>query len=603
MSSKGLKPTKRKDNESFEKPDALKSKKPKLAPSNNTIQNQKPGGQEHGKPKAFGNTDKSVVTLSKKERRVQAKELTEARKKRRKPHYTLEQELATLWEKMRRRDIGKEDRLKLISEAIQKMKGKMHEIAGSHVSSRVLQHLSSSFQPVYPVSADTWLLSSVTWSDLLVFVDHAYHLGNAAQKQELLGELYSTELQLFKDLNSTSEKRVVDIIAKLGLQKGSVIRHMTAIVQPILEKGIVDHNITHKLLIEYMTVADKTSAAFVIQQLSGPLLIRMVHTRDGSRLAMLCVKHGSAKERKKLIKAMKTEKDSHVGSIASDQYGSMVLACIFSIVDDTKLVTKIIVRELEANLKDLVMGKNGRRPLLQLLHPNSSRYFSRDDLASLDLSVPSLCLMDKSETKDSDGKESAEEEKDEEEDTVTEQSGLEENVTVAGSKKDPLLRRQELLVKSGLAERLIDVCVENAEEFLKSNFAKEVMYEVAVGGCDGILLPTLSENLRELYQAIASVAAEPKPEESEKSSQHILEDFHSSRTIRRLVLDSPTFASILFKKALSGKCRSWAQGHCSRILSAFLETQDVQVREMAKEELQVLVDEGALKITGTKKPE
>ncbi|KAF3607763.1 hypothetical protein DY000_02050355 [Brassica cretica] len=197
-----------------------------------------------------------------------------------------------------------------------------------------------------------------------VVVDHAYHLGNAAQKQELLGELYSTELQLFKDLNSTSEKRVVDIIAKLGLQKGSVIRHMTAIVQPILEKGIVDHNITHKLLIEYMTVADKTSAAFVIQQLSGPLLIRMVHTRDGSRLAMLCVKHGSAKERKKLIKAMKTEKESHVGSIASDQYGSMVLACIFSIVDDTKLVTKIIVRELEANLKDLVMGK--RIMILQL---------------------------------------------------------------------------------------------------------------------------------------------------------------------------------------------------------------------------------------------
>lgn len=39
----------------------------------------------------------------------------------------------------------------------------------------------------------------------------------------------------------------------------------------------------------------QTSAAFVIQQLSGPLLIRMVHTRDGSRLAMLCIKHGSAK--------------------------------------------------------------------------------------------------------------------------------------------------------------------------------------------------------------------------------------------------------------------------------------------------------------------
>lgn len=44
-----------------------------------------------------------------------------------------------------------------------------------------------------------------------------------------------------------------------------------------------------------MCVCVQTSAAFVIQQLSGPLLIRMVHTRDGSRLAMLCIKHGSAK--------------------------------------------------------------------------------------------------------------------------------------------------------------------------------------------------------------------------------------------------------------------------------------------------------------------
>lgn len=50
---------------------------------------------------------------------------------------------------------------------------------------------------------------------------------------------------------------MVDIIAKLGLQKGAVIRHMIAIVQPILEKGIVDHSIIHKLLIEYLTIADK----------------------------------------------------------------------------------------------------------------------------------------------------------------------------------------------------------------------------------------------------------------------------------------------------------------------------------------------------------
>jgi hypothetical protein len=31
-------------------------------------------------------------------------------------------------------------------------------------------------------------------------IEHAYQLANATQKQELLMELYSTELQLFKDL-------------------------------------------------------------------------------------------------------------------------------------------------------------------------------------------------------------------------------------------------------------------------------------------------------------------------------------------------------------------------------------------------------------------
>lgn len=116
---------------------------------------------------------------------------------------------------------------------------------------------------------------------------------------------------------------------------------MTSVIQPILEKGIVDHSILHRVLIEYLSVAEevclryymhfivlktivlevnlclsymlllvilssllnmkvffffcKFSATDVIKQLSSPLLVRMIHTRDGSRVGMLCVKHGSAK--------------------------------------------------------------------------------------------------------------------------------------------------------------------------------------------------------------------------------------------------------------------------------------------------------------------
>ncbi|KAJ6897808.1 hypothetical protein NC652_024584 [Populus alba x Populus x berolinensis] len=345
------------------------SKRPKLVSSKpENKQEKKPfkpfKKQNFGKLKSQSGEEKNTP-LSKRERRLHAKELTEARKKRRKQHYTLEQELARLWEKMRQRNIVKEERSKIIAEAILKMKGKIPEIASSHVSSRVLQtcvkyctqaerdtvfdelkpHFLTFATNKYAIHLLMKMLDNASKKQLAEFIsslrghaasllrhtvgsvviEHAYQLGNATQKQELLMELYSTELQLFKDLSSMKESRLPDVILKLNLQKGSVLRHMASVIQPILEKGIVDHSIIHRVLIEYLSIAGKTSAAEIIQQLSGPLLVRMIHTRDGSRIGILCVKHGSAKERKKIVKGLK----GTVGKTAHFQYGSLVRISFF----------------------------------------------------------------------------------------------------------------------------------------------------------------------------------------------------------------------------------------------------------------------------------
>ncbi|KAK9126304.1 hypothetical protein Scep_015150 [Stephania cephalantha] len=135
--------------------------------------------------------------------------------------------------------------------------------------------------------------------------------------------------------------------------RSSVQRELASVIQPILEKGIVDHSIIHRALLEYLSIADKSSATDVIEQLSGPLLVRMIGTRDGAKLGMLCIKHGGAKGRKKIIKGMK----GHVGKIAHDQYGCMVLVSILSMVDDTKLLSKVAIRELQPILKELVFDK------------------------------------------------------------------------------------------------------------------------------------------------------------------------------------------------------------------------------------------------------
>ncbi|XP_057487194.1 pumilio homolog 24-like [Actinidia eriantha] len=624
-----------------EKSNPKKVKLPSKDPNKGPKKPFKPAKQQPHKAKSqFGKSEANygdkAVPKTTRERRLQAKELAEARKKKRKPHYTLEQELASLWEKTRQRNIAKQDRSKLVSEALRKMKGKIPEIASSHVSSRVLQtcvkycsqdernavyeelrpHFLTLACNTYAVHLVKKMLDTASKEQLgefisflhghvasllrhmvgSVVIEHAYQLGNATQKRTLLMELYSTELQLFKDLVSMKETRLIDVISRLGLQKASVLRHMSSVFQPILEKGIVDHSILHKALMEYFSIADQSSAADIIQQLSGPLLVRMVDSREGSRIAMLCVKHGSAKERKKIIKGMK----GYTGKIAHDQRGSMVLVCILSIVDDTKLVAKAVIRELQTILKDLVLDKNGRRPLLQLLHPNCPRYFSPDDLASLNLSIPSLCNKgDAEENSDLDKqKKSSEVGEDGEDNSDTENVESENLNSVEGGKKDPFLRRQELLVNSGLAESLIDTCIESAGELLTSNFGKEVLYEVATGGADGILHPTLDAKLDALHEAIATLVAQPKFEGPEE--EHLFENFHSSRTIRRLVLDCPTFASILWKKALKGKCKMWAQGHSSRVVCAFSESSDSTVRDLAREELQPLIDGGILKLPENK---
>jgi pumilio family protein 6 len=173
-----------------------------------------------------------------------------------------------------------------------------------------------------------------------------------------------------------------------------------------------------------------------------------------------------------------------------------------------------------------------------------------------------------------------------------------DTLVASDSKKDPFQRRHELLMKSDLAETLIKTCVENVGELLRTNFGKDVLYEVAVGGKDNVL-EGITEQIHLLHDAIASDAARPKSEDIE----HAFENFHSSRVIRKMILDCPAFAATLWEKALEGKCKLYADGYSSKVVAAYLESSDSKVKDLAKSELQLLVDGGKLKIPDHKAAE
>lgn len=583
------------------------------------------------------------------------KELTENRKRKRKPYYDLQKELVASWEKMRQRNIKIEERSKLISETMNKMKGKIPHITGSHIFSRVLQTCIKYCQPAerdsvylelrphflklarntYAVHLVTKMLDHANKEQLQeiisslhghvvaflrhpvgsAVVEHVFKLANETQKQGLLSEMYSAEFRVFKGIIPKGKGRLVDLLSgEHPSKKSAVLEHMTLALQPILEKGIVDHSIVHRALLEYMCIANKSSVTDIIQQLSGSLLVRMIHTRDGSKVGALCIIHSGAKERKKIVKGMK----GHVVKIAHNEYGCVILLCVLSFVDDTSLVSKFIFRELEKDLKELALDKYGRRPLLHLLCPNVPRYFPADVLETLRSTISSLttCTQDgipqSADDEPSESQKASSEtdipglkrdEKDEE--NPEESEGLGKI-----SKKDFSTRRIELLTKSGFAQKLTEMCMQNVGELLRSQYGKDIIFEVANGGAGDIMWQVAAESLTALHRAIADVGALPQlnNEEGSQNEEHIFVQYHSSRTVRKLILESlvpdgvkaPSFAAILWDVALKGKCKMWAQGHSEKVVSAFLDCSDLEVKDMASSELQPLIDAGLLKIASAK---
>ncbi|MCO5606421.1 hypothetical protein L7F22_060609 [Adiantum nelumboides] len=149
-------------------------------------------------------------------------------------------------------------------------------------------------------------------------------------------------------------------------------------------------------------------------------------------------------------------------------------------------------------------------------------------------------------------------------------------------------------------KKLVDLCIVHAGDLLRSPVGKDLLYEVAKGGQDGVLWHVTPTGVCKLHQAIADVGAQPR---SPGEEEHIFEQYHASRTIKRLILEQavlpdditpPSFASVLWNTALKGKCTEWATGHSQKIVSAFQLCAEKKLWKEAMKELQPLIDSGLL---------
>mmetsp|Transcript_31417 Transcript_31417/g.40262 ORF Transcript_31417/g.40262 Transcript_31417/m.40262 type:complete len:685 (-) Transcript_31417:305-2359(-) len=423
-----------------------------------------------------------------------------------KPHYDLVVELNKLWNQLREHNISENQKRDLMKELMRLIKGRMHSIAMKHDSSRSVQaaiQFGNKYQRkaiLDELSGHITELSQNTYSHFIVLkmfkycikehdskailckafkgnvtklathsvgskvLELALHTFPSKMAGNLRLELYGKEFALFTDTEDIP-KHLNEIIAKWPERKEKVMSNVATIIARMHKKGIFVQSFTHSFIWEYLQEA----SAAEIEDLTPSLIdatMQFMSTRPGSKIIAFCIGHGSPKNKKKIMKAMK----GYLNSILLHRDAYLVLMQIFNAVDDTVNVQKIILNELlnppdepqeleESELKSnkkilgldgkevqpadkpkadsilqAALGNNSAKVLLLLLAPpqQNPRYYGPDEIALLN-SIPT-------------------------------------------SKKDPSVRQRELLVY--LKEHLLALAINSAPEMMRSISASSVLLEI-----------------------------------------------------------------------------------------------------------------------------
>ncbi|GAB4820309.1 hypothetical protein N2152v2_007355 [Parachlorella kessleri] len=571
------------------------------------------------------------------------KEFVREKKAKRQKNFGLIQEVVGLWEELRRHDVSADKRSKLISAVLRKVQGRVAELAASHTASRVIQacvkHGSAQERAAILKEVEPKLLdlSKSPYGHFVVsklislapkeqlpgilkqfrgqapallrhpagahVIDDLWAVADSRQRNAMAAEFYGREYSLFEGgtINGVAggaPAHLPDLLAAVdGAKRRAVIQNLAREVVPLIEKGLVDPPLAHRLVAEFLECCPASLVADAVESLCGEPLLHMVHTKEGARAACMALAYATAKERKKAVRAFK----GHVATMARDEWGHLVLITALSVVDDTALLKKFIVGDLQKDLQDLCAHHYGHRVLLQLLHPYCPRYLPPQLLAIVRPPQKVYALLGGGAG--GDGAAAAAGEGEQEGDggaagTAGEAGkGGQQEAAAAGraesddeddgeggggsrpasgplgvSKKDDSTRRRELLGAgaSGLGGALAALCVSHADELLRSQYGCDVVVEACRGGEGGLLAECAGEAAvtalhRAVAAAVASSAQGPQQQEQQQQQQEggggkgasegedegsrgaqqaqqqqepLLEQYFASRALRRLVLSS-----------------------------------------------------------------
>ena len=122
-------------------------------------------------------------------------------------------------------------------------------------------------------------------------------------------------------------------------KRRDILKHLASNVNPLITKGCYNHSLVHTVLYNYMIGLNhqieampseserrsKERSEFIASL--RDICVHIVHSHDGARLTMNAIWHGTAKDRKAIIKSFKT----FMVKTAKEEHGYMAILAILVI--------------------------------------------------------------------------------------------------------------------------------------------------------------------------------------------------------------------------------------------------------------------------------
>ncbi|CDH51464.1 pumilio domain-containing protein kiaa0020homolog [Lichtheimia corymbifera JMRC:FSU:9682] len=463
------------------------------------------------KRKATSQADGDDTNKKSKSGSHQQQKALKLERKAQDPKFDMMTKTKKIWETLRRGDISKEETKDLMSQIMALIAGHVKEVIFKHDASRIIQtclkkgnseqrnqivselngHFEELAKSMYgkfivlkaleycPKQRDqvlsefrTHVRKLIRHKDASTVVETFYaQYSNATQRNELLAEFYGPEMTLFN--RGGGAKTLEGLLESLPEKKDSVLKFMSETLIGCTDKGTIVHSIVHKALLQYLTYADAKDRENMMAHIRDNLQ-EILHTREGAKVAMICISYASPKDRKAIVKNFK----QYLVKIAQDEYGHLVLIRLLDVMDDTVLINKAVINELCKNATDLFADKFGRRVFLYILAGRNTKYFSPETVRQMN-----------------------------------------EGDAIRQSKKDPEVRAKEILNEA--SPLLIDTVAKKAPVLMREKLSSQVVQE--------ILLHATGDKTAAI-NAILDLASENIEKEN-----HIMQDRFGNRVIKAMV--------------------------------------------------------------------